>query len=283
MPVNPDIHYQKAEQEYLEADTAEKKIKALKKMMSLAPSHKGSEGLRKQLKTRLAKLKYSQEKTRLRKKGGKNIFSIKKEGAASIVILGVPNSGKSTVLKKLTNADVKIAPYPFTTIKPEQGVLNYKGIKIQLIELPGIVESMELTEHGLSIFSIIRNANLVLIIYEKKEEITFIKQELKEADLDKPIISITKKDTAEHMKEIIWKSLELIKVYTKQPGKKADYPPVALKKGSTITALAERIHKDFAKKFRYAKVWGASAKFPGQTVGLEHVLQDEDQVELHMK
>src|SRR3989344_2605842 len=83
------------------------------------------------------------------------------------------------------------------------------------------------------------------------------------------------------IKDKIWNALDLIKVFTKQPGKKADYPPIALKKGSTVRTLAEYIHKDFVKKFKYAKVWGKSVKFKGQVLGLNHVLEDEDIVEFH--
>jgi ribosome-interacting GTPase 1 len=51
----------------------------------------------------------------------------------------------------------------------------------------------------------------------------------------------------------------------------------------TIRAVCKLIHKDFLKKFNYAKIWGKSAKFDGQTVGLKHILNNEDVVELHTK
>ena len=71
---------------------------------------------------------------------------------------------------------------------------------------------------------------------------------------------------------------------TKSPGKKRDYPPVAMKKGSTIKHLAENVHKDFVRKFKFARVWGRSAKFEsGQVVGMSHILLEEDVVELHIK
>src|SRR3989344_1402659 len=140
MPINADFHYQKAEEEYLAADSTEKKILALKKMMTLSPKHKSAESLQMQLKNRLAKLKELAEKESKQKKSGRSKFSIKKEGAALICILGVPNSGKSTLLKKLTGVDVKIADYEFTTTQPEVGILDYHGVKIQCIELPAIAK-----------------------------------------------------------------------------------------------------------------------------------------------
>ena len=75
----------------------------------------------------------------------------------------------------------------------------------------------------------------------------------------------------------------MIKVYTKQPGKEKDYPPIALKKDSTIKDLALHVHKDFIKKFRFARVWGNSVKFSGSRCSLIHILQDNDIVELHIK
>ena len=105
--------------------------------------------------------------------------------------------------------------------------------------------------------------------------------------LDKELSDISTKkiiyDEGKNYEDKIWNSLGLIKVYTKQPGKKPDYPPLALKKGSVIKDLAIHVHKDFIKKFRFARIWGKSARFEGQQVGLNHKLIDEDVVELHMK
>ena len=89
--------------------------------------------------------------------------------------------------------------------------------------------------------------------------------------------------TPQEFEEKIWNSLDIIKVYTKQPGKEKDYPPVALKKGSTIQDLAEIVHKDFVKNFKYARVTGKSVKFENMRCGLDHVLFDEDIVEFHTK
>jgi ribosome-interacting GTPase 1 len=87
----------------------------------------------------------------------------------------------------------------------------------------------------------------------------------------------------DRLKEQIWQKLGLIKIFTKTPGKKKDWPPVALDSGSTIRDLAEFVHKDFIKKFKFARIWGKSARFPGQTQGLNHELMDDDVVELHLK
>ncbi len=99
-----------------------------------------------------------------------------------------------------------------------------------------------------------------------------------------PVISISASEggNIEVLKNEIFKSLEIIRVHTKSPGQKVDLTdPVILKRGSTVKGAAEEIHKDFKSKMKYALVWG-SGKFDGQRVGQEHVLQDNDVIELRV-
>jgi hypothetical protein len=86
----------------------------------------------------------------------------------------------------------------------------------------------------------------------------------------------------EALKQHIYRSLGVIRVYTKAPGKPADRSaPFALKRGSTVLDAAKMVHKDFAENLRYARIWG-SERFDGQMVNREHVLEDEDVVEFHI-
>jgi hypothetical protein len=95
-------------------------------------------------------------------------------------------------------------------------------------------------------------------------------------------ISASEGNNIEVLKSGIFTALEIIRVHTKTPGKKADLTdPVILKRGSTVKETAEEIHKDFKSKMKYAVVWG-SGKFDGQRVGQDHVLQDNDIIELHI-
>ena len=276
MPVNPTVHFQKAEEEYLQADTSEEQLIALQKMLSLCPKHKGTEKLQKQIKTKIAKLKDSMKKSS--RKGSYQKISFKKEGAALICIVGTTNSGKSTLLNKLTNANAKVADYPFTTKKPIQGILDYKGIKLQIVEIPAIVENFHETELGPSLLSIIKQADLIILTFNAPEEKKLLDKELANLNVKRIIYN-----EEEEFEEKIWNSLDIIKVYTKQPGKEKDYPPVALKKGSTIQNLAEIVHKDFVKNFKYARVTGSSVKFENMRCGLDHILSDEDVIEFHTK
>ena len=218
------------------------------------------------------------EKEKKQKKGKGKKTAVKKEGAAQITLVGTTNSGKSTLLNKLTGAKVEIADYPFTTKKPEVGILNYKGIKLQIIEIPSIFKNLKQTEQGPSFLAIINQSDLVILFFNNPEEKKLLDKELSDISTKKIIY-----DEGKNYEDKIWNSLGLIKVYTKQPGKKPDYPPLALKKGSVIKDLAIHVHKDFIKKFRFARIWGKSARFEGQQVGLNHKLIDEDVVELHMK
>jgi len=79
----------------------------------------------------------------------------------------------------------------------------------------------------------------------------------------------------------LFELLGVVRVYTKQPGKKAAVEPIVARQGLTVGDLAKTIHSDFYKRFKYARVWGPSAKFESERVGLDHVLADGDVVQLH--
>jgi len=288
---NQSPHYQKAEQEYILAETKQKKILALKKMISLAPKHKGAENLNRELKKRLSKLKYAYEKEQ--KKAGPTKDSLKKEADATICILGFANSGKSSLLKLLTNSKVVVSEIPFSTLKPEQGVYDYGGCKIQTIEIPA------LEKPDLESLSFARSSNLVVFLITSKEELKKSKELLKKFKIKNYIlienkldihklnntkirISCKTKQGIEELKKGIFDNLGLIRVHTKEKFKKNKLP-VILKKGSTIKDLAKAVHKDFVKNFNYAILWGPSAKFPGQRASINHILKDQDTVELFMK
>ena len=101
---------------------------------------------------------------------------------------------------------------------------------------------------------------------------------------DWPLIPVSAKTghNFDLLKQILFTSLEIIRVYTKTPGKEPELKaPFVLKKGSRLEDLASKIHKDFLQKLRYAKVWGKDV-YDGQMVQRDHVLQDGDIVELHI-
>jgi uncharacterized protein len=279
MATNVGFEYQRAEEEYREAGTPSEKLKALNKMLRLVPKHKSSERLQASIKERIAKLKGSIERQKKAKGSGFSL-SVKKEGAAQICLVGKTNSGKSTLLKSLTGANVEIAGYEFTTKKPEFGIIDYMGVKLQIVEIPAVVENFENTVLGPTYLAILKQADLIIMLFNSPEDKSFLDNELKDVETKRLIYN--KQDEKKLAKEI-WKKLDIIKVYTKQPGKEKDLPPIALPRGTTVRELAGRVHKDFIKMFRFARITGRSAKFQGQSVGLDHRLADNDVVELHMQ
>jgi ribosome-interacting GTPase 1 len=281
MPTNVTYEYENAEKEYLEANSFSDKIKCLKKMLTAVPKHKGTENLRNDIKRRISKYKTLVEKEKKVSKSGGRGESIKKEGAARVILIGVTNSGKSTLLSKITNAKTLIADYEFTTKKPEMGTMDYDGVTLQVVEIPAISKDFLGKEKGAAYMSLVRDSNLIVIVSRSKEDVILVKKELVEAGIKFKGIVLDSKD--EKAKEKIWKKLKLIYVYTKSPGKDKDHPPIALRRGSNVKELARNVHKDFINRFDYARVWGKGAKFDGQRVGLNHTLKEKDIVELHLK
>ncbi|MDR1405490.1 MAG: GTP-binding protein [Candidatus Methanoplasma sp.] len=88
----------------------------------------------------------------------------------------------------------------------------------------------------------------------------------------------------EELKQTLYDTIEMIRIYLKPQGREADLvEPLIVKKGNNVGEVCELIHRDFRNNFRYAMVWGKSAKFPGQTIGLDHVVEDEDVLSIIVK
>ena len=295
MPMNVGHEYVAAEKVYHEAETSSDKLKALRGMLAAIPKHKGTEKQQAQIRKQIKKIS---EQIVFEKKQGKGAksFTIKKEGAGQVVIFGKVNSGKSTLLKLFSGKDVPISEYEYTTQRPEHKMISFENIKIQGIEIPAIYKGFCNSKNGRQFLSIARNADVAIVIVESKEEFDMIVRELVKAGiiLTKtrenpkgfesriPYVKISKKKFSMNLIPKIWKIMGKIRVQTKTSGKIAKNP-IVLKKGSTVGDVARTIHADFVRKFRHAKVWGPSAKFSGQQVGLEHVLKDNDVIEVFTK
>jgi uncharacterized protein len=161
MPANVSFEFALAQKKYDEARNDEERIVALQEMISRAPAHKGGENLRKDLSRKLASLKSKIEKQAAAVKKSGNTINIKKEGAGQVLIFGDVNSGKSTFLTEFTNSKPIIANYPYTTTKPEVGILDYGGALIQLIELPAFLENHDLTPQ---IYSMVRVSDCLILV-----------------------------------------------------------------------------------------------------------------------
>lgn len=333
------------------------------------------------VKAKIAMLREKQEK---RASGGKKGegYAVKKSGDATVILLGFPSVGKSTLLNALTGAKSRVGAYAFTTLTVIPGLLEYEHAKIQILDVPGVVHGAASGKgRGKEVLAVMRTADLALVIIDVShpDHLAALEKEAYDANLRfnsrPPNIKIAKKprggiDIAatvkltkvgietlkgileefrmvncdvvireditveqfidaiegnkhylpaaillnkidmihqgqlaklqkalhpdlsisanqklgiEELKELIFQKLDFIRIYTKEVGKKADLDvPMILQRGITIEGVCSKLHRDFIQKFRFARVWGKSAKFPGQKHMLPHVVEDGDVVEIHL-
>ncbi|WP_338603583.1 TGS domain-containing protein [Sulfolobus tengchongensis] len=111
-----------------------------------------------------------------------------------------------------------------------------------------------------------------------KPTIVVAKDKINTSEL--PILTANEIDK---LPKLLFDMLEVIRIYTKEPGEDPTTDPLILKKGSTVIDVAKKLHSSLAENFKYARVWGKSVKFQGQKVGPSHVLEDGDIVEIHIK
>jgi ribosome-interacting GTPase 1 len=135
MPANLTPQYRAAEAKFKSARTFEEKRAALEEMLATIPKHKGTEKMQADLKRRLARLR-QEEETHTARHG--HAIKVEPEGAAQIVLLGPPNCGKSSLLAVLTHAEPPIADFPFTTTRPQPGMMVFEDVQIQLVDLPPV-------------------------------------------------------------------------------------------------------------------------------------------------
>ena len=329
------------------------------------------------LKAKLARLKDEKEKRIAKSGGGGPGYAVRKSGHASVGLVGFPSVGKSTLLNAITSAQSEVAAYDFTTLDVIPGLLEYKGAKMQILDMPGIIRGASKGRgRGREVISVARICDLVLLmvdVFETNvnvlaEELTsaamrlnakppdivvkkrnrggvkvnatvpltkvteemvadmvrefgllsadvVIRQDVSEDELVDALagnrvyvpaivvlnkidlvggdylrqvekrltgwrvvaISAEKKEGLDRLKEEIYRSLKFIRIYLKPQGKEADMKePLIVKEASTVGMVCDALHRDFRAKLRFANVWGKSATHPGQRVGLDHTLVDED-------
>jgi len=142
------------------------KIKAIEEEMSRTQVHKHTEHHIGLLKAKLAKLKAEQEHSQSGKQSGGG-FELKKGGDCTVVLIGLPSVGKSTILNRITNAKSKVAAYAFTTLTVVPGLLEYQGARIQILDLPGIISGAATgTGRGKRVLSVAKNADLILLVLD---------------------------------------------------------------------------------------------------------------------
>ena len=343
----------------------EEEIKEIEAELQKTKYNKATQGHIGRLKAKLARLKAAPSS----KKGGGLGYNIKKTGDATVILVGYPSVGKSTLLNALTNADSKVGSYAFTTLTVIPGALEYRGAHIQILDVPGLIQEASSGKgRGREVLSVLRAADLLIIMVSGKDwkrqkqviehelyqagfrlnqhppevkitrkseggirvdttrKLSITKEAIKETlrefritngeilirekiTLDQLVdclirnrvylpaiailnksdlheegdllqVSALKEEGIEALKDIIWNQLDLKRIYLKRLGKEPDMVEPLIVRGQTsIKDVAEKINRHL--HFDYARIWGPSARFPGQKKGKEFILQDEDIVEIH--
>jgi len=158
MPANLTPDYQRAEQRYREAQTPDEKLAALEEMLRTLPKHKGTEKIQAELKRKISAAR--EASAAHRKGGGKDPFHVPRQGAGQVVLLGLPNVGKSAIVQALTDAPVKVAEFPFSTHAPVPGMAYYEDCPIQLVDMPPLTP--EHVPGGM--IGAVRNADIVAVV-----------------------------------------------------------------------------------------------------------------------
>jgi len=313
MPANLSPEYLDAEREYKSARTQAEKIEALERMLATIPKHKGTEKLQADIKRRL-----SQARKESQKKGAVHsapFYLVEKEGAGQVVLIGPPNAGKSQLVCALTRARPEVADYPFTTRLPTPGMMQFENVQIQLVDLPPV--SPEFTEPWLP--QVIRYAHMGVLVVDLVDaavldQLEFISETLSQWRVPAPkLLAGNKLDLSgaeenfgalvdlygdrfrclavsaatgrnlDQFARTVFDLLGLVRVYTKAPGKKADLTaPFVLHRGGTVQDAARLVHKDFAEKLKFARLYRIEGDRDGLMVERTHVVEDEDILEFHI-
>ena len=303
-----------------------------------------------------------------------------------MALVGFPSVGKSSLISQLTEVDSETGNFAFTTLTCIPGVMEHRGARIQILDLPGLIKgASEGKGRGKEILNVIRGSDMVLYVIDPfqkshfqvldnelwksgmrlnqnppqvfisrtkrggievrstleqtnltEEEIQLIvrsfgivsatvtlrtdvtddhivdtlagnrvynrsvvvinkidlanKEDLRRAHSelpeDWPILNVSAKtgEGIEEMKDFIFDNLGFMSIFLKPQGQEADLiEPLIVKDTSTVRDVCAKLHRDFLRKFRYARVKGPSAKFDWQRVGLDHLLKDGDLLTIILK
>jgi len=228
-------------------------------------------------------------------------IAVRREGAAQIALVGAPNAGKSSLLQALSAIQIRTGDYAFTTTRPVAATTRLGGVLVQLVEIPGLIEgAAEDRGGGRALLGVLRNADAILFCHacdRPLEELETIRDEVAAAGIELPaLLAATKCDEApppqhpelrvlpvsvldepslDRLREELWAMTGLVRVHLRDGG-----DPVALQPPVTVLDVADTIHHELRERCTGARIWGPSARFPGQQVGREYELSDGDTVEV---
>ncbi|MCX6829229.1 MAG: 50S ribosome-binding GTPase [candidate division Zixibacteria bacterium] len=330
MPANLPPQYYELEREFKREQDPKEKLRLAQELLAMMPKHKGTDKLQAELKAKISKLRQQIEGGQ-KKHGARTAEThdhIEREGAGQAILIGPPNSGKSSLVASLTHAQPLIADYPYTTREPLAGMMTFETVQIQLIDTPPVSEE----QFESYLINLIRQADVALLVLDimspgLEAEVAITRKLLEEkriilssesGETDDPRYSIKKTLVIAHkcfeddceknmenlrklcpglevipstilddevllkLRSAIFKSLKIIRVYTKKIGQEPVLiDPIVLPLEGTVEDAALTIHKDFAQKLLFAKVW-RPGRFEGQKVKNTFILEDKDIIEFHI-
>jgi small GTP-binding protein len=239
-------------------------------------------------------------------------IAVRREGAAQVALVGPPNAGKSSLLQALSNVQIKTGDYAFTTTRPVPALTRIAGVLVQLVEIPGLIGgASEGRGGGRALLGVLRGADAIVLCHDAAappDELRTVCSELAASSISPPaILAATKVDEAPPgavdrlgrefpdlqvigvsvlddeslaaFREAVWRLTGLVRIFLRSDGE-TDPEPVSLRPPVTVADVADAIHHDLGARCRGARVWGPSARFPGQRVGRDHSLDDGDAVEI---
>lgn len=235
-------------------------------------------------------------------------IAVKREGAAQVAVVGPPNVGKSSLLQALSDVQIRTGDYAFTTLRPVPALTRIRGVLIQLVEIPGLIEGAhEDRGGGRALLGVLRGADAILLCQAAGADpagLVTVRSELAAAGIDLPTalaatrldeapsgsverlaaavpdlpvvpVSVLDDETLDRVRETIWSLTGLIRILLRKESD-VDERPLAVYPGSTVLDVADAIHHELARRCTGARVWGPSVRHPGQKVGKEHEVSDGD-------
>lgn len=239
-------------------------------------------------------------------------IAVRREGVAQVALVGAPNVGKSSLLQALSDIQIRTGDYPFTTLRPIAALTEIHGLPVQLVEIPGLIAGAgEGRGGGRALLGVLRGADAIVYCHDATAPLAPLREartevagagiarpallaatKLDDADPsalgrirhavpDLPVIGVTILDDAslDRFREAIWKLTGLLRVFTRRPGS-ADEDPLAVGARATVADVAEALHAELGATCRGGHVWGSSARFPGQLVGRDHRVAENDVIEV---
>jgi ribosome-interacting GTPase 1 len=145
--------------------TIDEQIEEIEAVLRKTPHHKATNGFIGAMRAKIARLRDKEIESGGKSGGGGGGFNVKKQGDATVVLVGPPSAGKSTLINCLTNAESKVAPYAFTTVTVVPGMLKYKEAYIQILDIPGLIQgAKEGKGRGREVLSVAKGADLLVIM-----------------------------------------------------------------------------------------------------------------------